>query len=137
MPVLSNMGARIPAHAADAPHRGFWASALCLLTHACAPSRLGVSHTSRAPLLDGAGVRHPLKAASYTSLTANLEREGWSAELLAAGFDPAVPSVWIAEGLVMYLSEDAVGNLLREARKVSAGGSRLLVMVRRPCRLAP
>ncbi len=77
-------------------------------------------------------MRHPLKAASYTSLTVNLEKEGWSEELLASGFDPAVPSVWIAEGLVMYLSEAAVDNLLREAHKVSAKGSRLLVMVRRP-----
>lgn len=77
-----------------------------------------------------AGAKYPFRAASYTSLTVNLEKEGWSQELLAAGFDPATPSVWLAEGLVMYLSEAAVGNLLREAHKVSAQGSRLLVMVR-------
>jgi O-methyltransferase involved in polyketide biosynthesis len=68
-------------------------------------------------------------AATYTSCSLDLEHAGWSAGLLAAGFDPAVPAVWIAEGLVMYLSEAGVLNLMREAASISARGSRLLVMV--------
>ena len=50
--------------------------------------------------------------------------------LVAAGFDPKVPSVWIAEGLVMYITEEGVDNLLREVHAAAAKGSRLLVMVR-------
>ena len=68
-------------------------------------------------------------AASYTSCSLDLEHQGWSEGLLAAGFDPTVPAVWLAEGLVMYLSEEGVLNLLREAGSISAKGSRLLVMV--------
>ena len=71
-------------------------------------------------------------AANYTSCSLDLEHRGWSQDLVAAGFDPTVPAVWIAEGLVMYLSEEGVVNLMREARSISAKGSRLLVMVSQP-----
>ena len=79
----------------------------------------------------GAGAKHPLKAASYKSLSVDLEERGWSNKLMASGgFNPDLPSVWIAEGLVMYISEEGVDNLLREVHAVAAKGSRLLLMVR-------
>ena len=76
-----------------------------------------------------ADARYPLRASSYASLSFDLEKEGWSSELTAAGFDPTLPSVWVLEAVVIYMTEEGVGNLLREARAIAAKGSRLLVMV--------
>ncbi|TDT97503.1 methyltransferase (TIGR00027 family) [Streptomyces sp. 846.5] len=52
-------------------------------------------------------------------------REDWPAALAAAGHDPAVPTVWIAEGLLIYLPEDAVELLLARISAQSAAGSRM------------
>ncbi|MCT9089784.1 class I SAM-dependent methyltransferase [Streptomyces sp. ASQP_92] len=50
-------------------------------------------------------------------------REDWPAALAAAGHDPALPTVWIAEGLLIYLPEDAVELLLTRTSAQSAPGS--------------
>ena len=47
----------------------------------------------------------------------------WASALLAAGFQAALPSVWIAEGLLFYLSEATVRALLRQARELAAPAS--------------
>ncbi|MFI1798867.1 class I SAM-dependent methyltransferase [Streptomyces sp. NPDC020379] len=52
-------------------------------------------------------------------------REDWPAALAAAGHDPALPTVWIAEGLLIYLPEDAVELLLDRVGRLSATGSRM------------
>jgi methyltransferase (TIGR00027 family) len=52
-------------------------------------------------------------------------REDWPAALAAAGHDPAAPTVWIAEGLLIYLPEDAVELLLARISALSAAGSRM------------
>ncbi|MFD7710164.1 class I SAM-dependent methyltransferase [Streptomyces sp. NPDC059785] len=52
-------------------------------------------------------------------------REDWPGALAAAGHDPAVPTVWIAEGLLIYLPEDAVELLLARISAQSAQGSRM------------
>ncbi|MEW2132811.1 class I SAM-dependent methyltransferase [Streptomyces sp. NPDC005435] len=52
-------------------------------------------------------------------------REDWPRALAAAGHDPAAPTVWIAEGLLIYLPEDAVELLLDRIGAQSAPGSRL------------
>ncbi|WP_460111118.1 class I SAM-dependent methyltransferase [Streptomyces sp. YKOK-J1] len=52
-------------------------------------------------------------------------REDWPGALAAAGHDPAVPTAWIAEGLLIYLPEDAVELLLARIGARSAAGSRL------------
>ncbi|WP_229865180.1 class I SAM-dependent methyltransferase [Streptomyces naganishii] len=52
-------------------------------------------------------------------------REGWPAALAAAGHDPARPTVWIAEGLLIYLPQDAVELLLARISARSAPGSRM------------
>ncbi|MDI5973295.1 class I SAM-dependent methyltransferase [Streptomyces sp. SL13] len=52
-------------------------------------------------------------------------REDWPAALTAAGHDPAAPTVWIAEGLLIYLPEDAVELLLARISTQSAPGSRM------------
>jgi methyltransferase (TIGR00027 family) len=50
----------------------------------------------------------------------------WAEELLAAGFDPATPTLWSVEGLFYYLDESAVRHILREITALSAPGSRML-----------
>lgn len=50
-------------------------------------------------------------------------REDWPAALAAAGHDPAVATVWIAEGLLIYLPQDAVELLLARISAQSAPGS--------------
>ena len=49
---------------------------------------------------------------------------GVSAALLTAGFDPAVPTLWVAEGLLMYFTRDQADALLDEISALSAPESR-------------
>ncbi|ETW21560.1 class I SAM-dependent methyltransferase [Mycobacterium gastri] len=52
-------------------------------------------------------------------------RDDWAAALQAAGFDGKVPSAWSAEGLLVYLPEDAQDALFDNITVLSAPGSRL------------
>lgn len=52
-------------------------------------------------------------------------REDWPDALTAAGHDPSLPTAWIAEGLLIYLPEDAVDLLLTRIGAQSAPGSRM------------
>ena len=52
-------------------------------------------------------------------------REDWPAALRAAGFDPAQPTAWSAEGLLGYQPPDAQDRLLDTITELSAPGSRL------------
>lgn len=52
-------------------------------------------------------------------------REDWPAALRATGFDPAEPSAWSAEGLLMYLPPDAQDRLFDNITALTGPGSRL------------
>lgn len=52
-------------------------------------------------------------------------RDDWPAALRTAGFDPARPSAWSAEGLLGYLPPEAQDRLLDTVTALSAPGSRL------------
>ncbi|OBJ48159.1 class I SAM-dependent methyltransferase [Mycobacterium sp. 1423905.2] len=52
-------------------------------------------------------------------------RDDWPAALRAAGFDPAQPTAWSAEGLLGYLPPDAQDRLLDNITTLSAPGSRV------------
>lgn len=54
-------------------------------------------------------------------------RQDWPAALTAAGFDPARPTAWLAEGLLMYLPAEAQDRLFEQIGELSAPGSRLSV----------
>lgn len=43
-------------------------------------------------------VRFPLRCASWTAVPCDLQDPSWADALLAAGFDPSKPTVWVAEG---------------------------------------
>lgn len=52
-------------------------------------------------------------------------RQDWPTALKAAGFDPARPSAWLAEGLLMYLPAEAQDRLFEQITELSAAGSRV------------
>jgi methyltransferase (TIGR00027 family) len=52
-------------------------------------------------------------------------RDDWPAALRSAGLRPDQPTVWVAEGLLVYLSPDDVDQLLDRVTSLSAPGSRL------------
>lgn len=73
------------------------------------------------------GTFYPLRAASWEGVAADLEGPSWAADLVAAGFDPRQPTVFVAEGLLMYLEPASVAALLRKV----AGAGRALQGCRR------
>jgi methyltransferase (TIGR00027 family) len=50
-------------------------------------------------------------------------REDWPTALKAAGFDPTIPTAWLAEGLLIYLPPDAQDRLFDTITTLSAPGS--------------
>ena len=52
-------------------------------------------------------------------------RFDWPKALREAGFDPSVPTAWLAEGLLMYLPADAQDRLFEQVTELSAAGSRI------------
>ncbi len=72
-------------------------------------------------LLEANGVR---PAATRREVAVDL-RFDWPAALTAAGFDPAKPTAWLAEGLLMYLPADAQDRLFENITELSAPGSRI------------
>ncbi|MER6569698.1 SAM-dependent methyltransferase [Streptomyces sp. NPDC001093] len=54
-------------------------------------------------------------------------REDWQSALRAAGFDPSQPTVWLVEGLLMYLTDAAGDAILAGVTELSAPGSRLML----------
>jgi methyltransferase (TIGR00027 family) len=52
-------------------------------------------------------------------------RDDWAAALQAAGFDPKAPAAWSAEGLLVYLPDEAQDALFDNITTLSAPDSRL------------
>ena len=52
-------------------------------------------------------------------------RDDWAASLQGAGFDPQAPAAWSAEGLLLYLPDEAQDALFNNITALSAPGSRL------------
>ena len=55
----------------------------------------------------------------------DLREATWPEVLLACGYQPERPSVWIIEGLLYYLTRTAVHGLLEKVRALTATGSLL------------
>ena len=73
-------------------------------------------------------VKHPLRTFTREAVAADLGDASWAGELFAAGFDASKPTVWLAEGLLMYLQPERVTALLTELAGLSAPGSALLTV---------
>jgi methyltransferase (TIGR00027 family) len=58
-------------------------------------------------------------------LRADLRTADWPAQLAGAGFDPAAPAVWLAEGFLFYLPDEAIRTLLAQVSALARKGGRL------------
>ncbi|MEU5832857.1 SAM-dependent methyltransferase [Streptomyces diacarni] len=63
---------------------------------------------------------------AHTPVRADL-REDWAFALEEAGFDAALPTAWLAEGLLPYLPPEAEERLFKEIDRLSASGSSLAI----------
>jgi methyltransferase (TIGR00027 family) len=52
-------------------------------------------------------------------------REDWPAKLAAAGFQPDVPTAWLIEGLLVYLTPEDAAQVLTSVTALSASGSQV------------
>ncbi|MFD4660611.1 SAM-dependent methyltransferase [Kitasatospora sp. NPDC058444] len=85
---------------------------------------LGPVLSFKEQVLDGLGA---VPQAERTALPADLLDPTWPERLVAAGFDPERRSVWLAEGLLVYLTAEEAAGLLTAVTGLAAPGSRLLL----------
>ena len=71
--------------------------------------------------------RLPAAIANVTFVPVDFERDSLDAALASAGHDVSRPTCWIWEGVVMYLSRDAMRSTLAGVASRSANGSTLIV----------
>jgi len=76
------------------------------------------------------GRRTPLADVRYVAV--DFEKERFSEGLERAGFRSTDPSMWIWEGVAMYLPLDAIRDTLEQLTRLSAGGSELAMTYRVP-----
>ncbi|MHC0433279.1 class I SAM-dependent methyltransferase [Streptomyces sp. O3] len=72
----------------------------------------------KADRLDGVRTR-----TDHRTISADLTEDGWDEQLLAAGYDPGQPSVWLMEGLLYYIPEPDAHQLLDRVQARTAPGS--------------
>lgn len=75
----------------------------------------------KAGKLDATGAAPMCK--QRTVIEADVVLDAWDEQLQTQGFDPSLPSVWLAEGLLPYLPEKEVECFLTRARALSPAGS--------------
>ncbi|CAG7617461.1 SAM-dependent methyltransferase [Actinacidiphila bryophytorum] len=63
--------------------------------------------------------------ADHRWVPVDLAEPSWPEALADAGFDPALPSTWLLEGLLFYLPESAVHRVLGQIAESAAPGSRI------------
>lgn len=69
----------------------------------------------------------------YHSVETDLSVQGWPEHLLAAGFDPTIPTFFILEGFVNYLThEEVISFFTTLSTSLTAKGSRLVMTCATP-----
>ncbi|MFL6175817.1 MAG: class I SAM-dependent methyltransferase [Ornithinibacter sp.] len=66
-------------------------------------------------------------AGQVVAVAVDLEHDPLAPALRATGFDPALETTWVWEGVVPYLTSDAVAETVRHLAELSAPGSILVV----------
>jgi len=59
----------------------------------------------------------------HSIIEADLTEDSWPQKMKDKGFNPEAPSLWLVEGLLMYLPEDGVRKLLQKCSNLSPSGS--------------
>lgn len=67
--------------------------------------------------------RTHIDASDVVFVSADFEREDWYAKLVAAGFDPKVPALFIWEGVTMYLDRASVDSTLQKIASTAPGSA--------------
>ncbi len=67
----------------------------------------------------------PPKGLTYVAMS--FERDSLRERMIASGFLPDEPSFWIWEGVVVYLTREAITSTLRDVVALSAPGTKLAV----------
>lgn len=62
---------------------------------------------------------------AHRTVAVDFTVEGWEGELIAAGYDPELPSTWLLEGLLYYIREPDAHRMLERVAALSAPGSRI------------
>jgi len=68
-----------------------------------------------------------INAANVKFVTANLTKKDWSTKLLNSGFDPNLKTVFLMEGITVYLNENNVLDILNSISEFALAGSAILV----------
>jgi len=83
------------------------------------------------PAAQGDKRKHLSELPSFTGIVSfvptNFELESLDTVVNRAGHDPSSPTCWIWEGVVMYLTRDAMRATLADIARRSAPGSTLIV----------
>lgn len=74
----------------------------------------------------------PLAVREIRFVPIDFERESLTAILDTAGHDPAIPTTWLWEGVIPYLSQNSIRATLKTIAERSARGSRLLAQYSTP-----
>lgn len=61
----------------------------------------------------------------HRKVAVDLTSPDWEGDLQAAGYDPAIPSTWLLEGLLYYIPEADSHRILQRVAAISAPGSRI------------
>jgi len=64
---------------------------------------------------------------SYVGTDLSLPGEEWTKELVASGFNPSAPSIWLMEGFTSYLEEQELFSLFRSIQPMCFPGSSFLI----------
>lgn len=92
------------------------------------PAGFAVFEVDRASVLDAKATALEAAGATaacrYVPVAADLG-EHWTGDLLTAGFDPTMPAAWLAEGLLFYLPDPLVRDVLHAVTHLAPPGSRL------------
>jgi methyltransferase (TIGR00027 family) len=68
----------------------------------------------------------------YHAVSADLSVSGWTDRLLGAGYDPCIPTLFVMEGFVNYLTQEEVVSFFTTLSTVAATGSRLVMTCATP-----
>ncbi|KAF2077462.1 hypothetical protein CYY_001235 [Polysphondylium violaceum] len=70
----------------------------------------------------------PVSSCRLEHIAGNLVQDDrWISSLLDSGFNSAMHTLWIMEGLLMYLNENEISNLMNSISLLSAPNSKLLI----------